>query len=197
MEAANDVLVEELVQITDACTSSARRFREIPENILNYKEDVEKWSVLECIEHLNRYADYYLPEIAKAVERAKARGGKRVFKSGIIGNYFAILMKVKNGRMVKMKTPADKNPSGSVLTVAVIDKFLEQQETLKGLLFQASDADLTGVKVPISIAKFLKIRLGDTFRFFIYHIERHIFQAENALAATRAESAGAESGSPT
>src|SRR5690606_7326899 len=123
---------------------------------------------------------YYLPEIEKALAR-KPSNGKLTFKSGVIGNYFANLMKVKNGRIIKMKTPSDKNPAGSELTAGTIDQFLNQQQTLRALLDLARNADLTDTKIPISIAKFIKLRLGDTFRFFIYHIERHIFQAENVL----------------
>ena len=51
---------------------------------------------------------------------------------------------------------------------------------LKSLLNQAREVDLTKTKVPISLTRFIKLRLGDTFRFFVYHIERHILQAEKA-----------------
>src|SRR5690348_7582888 len=34
---------------------------------LNWKESAEQWSILECIEHLNRYSRYYQPEIMKAI----------------------------------------------------------------------------------------------------------------------------------
>jgi len=82
-----------------------------------------------------------------------------------------------------MKTPIDKNPLGSQLSVTTIDRFLKQQEMLRSLLERARHIDLTKTKVPISLTKFIRLRLGDTFRFFVYHIERHIRQAENVLAS--------------
>jgi uncharacterized damage-inducible protein DinB len=41
--------------------------------------------------------------------------------------------------------------------------------------------------VPISIAKFIKIRLGDTFRFLIAHQQRHFAQVANTLKALGVE----------
>ena len=177
MQTDNHTLIEELLELTDNATHIAKSLRALPEDQLNFKEEPEKWSILECIEHLNRYGEFYLPELEKAMLSHKAKTSPQVFKSGLLGNYFANLMKVNNGKMTKMKTPADKNPSGSKLTAITIDKFLKQQEMLKSLLNQAREADLTKTKVPISLTKLIKLRLGDTFRFFVYHIERHILQA--------------------
>lgn len=178
MQTDNNTLIDEMLALMDTATEKAKRFRELPESQLNFKESPERWSILECIEHLNRYGDFYLPEIEKSILHGKPKDSD--FKSGAVGNWFANLMKVKNGKIFKMKTPADKNPLGSMLTALTIDRFLKQQERLKSLLNQARNTDLTKTKVPISLTKFMKLRLGDTFRFFVYHIERHILQAEAA-----------------
>ena len=178
MQTENNSLIDELLAITEVAIEKAKKFRSLPEAQLNFKEIPEKWSVLECLEHLNRYGDYYLPEIEKSLLSHDIGKGNFVFKSGLIGNYFANLMKVKNGKIVKMRTPGDKNPVGSKLTPVAIDRFLKQLERLKSLLNQARQADLTKTKVPISLTRFMKLRLGDTLRFFVYHIERHVIQAE-------------------
>ena len=177
MQSDNNTLIEELLTITESATSAAKGFRELNESQLNFKEGPEKWSVLECIEHLNMYGDFYLPEIEKAILQNNVKQGPRIYKSGLIGNWFANLMKVKNGKIFKVKTPGDKNPLGSQLTLLTIDRFLKQQELLKSLLEQARTRDLTHARVPISLTKLVKLRLGDTFRFLVYHIERHIAQA--------------------
>ena len=174
------MLIDELLDITGACITVAKNFKQLSLDVLNFKETPEKWSILECLEHLNRYGDYYLPELEKAIMSGKTSGDKLIFKSGVLGNYFANLMKVKDGRIIKMRTPSDKNPSGSALTPITIERFIEQQDRLTSLLGQARKVDLTRTKVPISLAKFLKLRAGDTFRFLVYHIERHIIQAEKA-----------------
>lgn len=182
MQTDNNTLINELIALTDASTMSAVKFQNLPSEILNFKEAPDKWSMLECLEHLNRYGEYYLPEIEKAITARRSHvSSNLIYKSGLLGNYFADLMKVKNGKMVRMKTPGDKNPSGSELSPIVIDRFIKQQEMMRSLLEHARRVDLTKAKVPISIAKFIKLNLGDTFRFMINHIERHVIQAQNTL----------------
>lgn len=181
MQTDNDSLIDELLMLTDFATETAKKFKTLDEKQLNFKEDPERWSILECLEHLNRYGEFYLPEIEKAIRSDKGHHAKLIYKSGAVGNWFANLMKVKNGRIVKMKTPGDKNPAGSKLTTATIDTFLQQLDTLKRLLDQARNVNLTKTKVPITLTRFIKLRLGDTFRFFVNHIERHVIQAQNNL----------------
>ena len=77
-----------------------------------------------------------------------------------------------------MKSPKDKNPVNSDLTATTLDRLLKQLELLKQLLNQSRKVNLIKAKTPISISKLIKLRLGDTFRFFTYHIERHIAQAQ-------------------
>jgi hypothetical protein len=185
MKADNNTVIEELLALTEDANRAARKFRELPEAQLNFRESPERWSILECLEHLNRYGEYYLPEIEKALLSRRAKDPSLVYKSGLLGNYFANLMRVKNGKITKMRTPGDKNPSGSKLTVLTIDRFLKQLDMLRSLLERSRHADLTTTKVPISLAKFIKLRLGDTLRFFVYHIERHVIQAEKVLATGR------------
>lgn len=175
-------LIQDLLSITEKSSNAARKFKALDFNQLNYKKSPAEWSILECIEHLNLYGDFYLPEIEKQIIAHKGIAGAPVFKSGIIGNYFANLMKVKNGTIKKMKSPNDKDPSNSELTITTIERFLKQQELLTSLLIKAQSTDLTKVKSAISLTKFIKLRLGDTFRFFVYHIERHILQAERILS---------------
>ena len=180
MKTENNKLIDELLTLTETSTEKVKKMKQLSDRELNFKETPEKWSVLECLEHLNRYGDFYLPEIEKSILKANANGSAHPFISGVIGNWFANLMKVKNGKIIKMKTPADKNPVGSSLTPITIDRFLKQQEMLRLLLNQARNVDLTRTKVPISLTKLLKLRLGDTLRFFVYHIERHVIQAEQS-----------------
>jgi len=179
MQTDSETLIEELLALTARASEAAKKFKELSPHQLNYRTSVDKWSILQCIDHLNLYGDFYLPEIEKQILENKALSKPRQFKSGIIGNYFANLMKVRNGKVKKMKSPKDKAPSNSELTITTIERFLKQQEHLRSLLMQARSVDLTKIKVAISITKFIRLRLGDTFRFFIYHIERHIIQAES------------------
>lgn len=80
-----------------------------------------------------------------------------------------------------MKTFKSMDPSGSHLNRVVLDTFIEQQVQLIQLLTEAMDSDLSRVKTAISISKWIKLRLGDTFRVVVYHNLRHVLQAKNLL----------------
>lgn len=155
----------------------AKAFKKLNSEQLNYKENPESWSILECLEHLNLYGDFYLQEIEKRILETSPTKSE-VFKSSFLGNYFAKTMQPKaDGSIQKMKTFKDKNPLHSELSITTIDKFLKQQNQLLTLLEQAERLDLTKIKTKTTLP-IIKFRLGDTFRFVIYHINRHLLQAE-------------------
>ncbi|HLP54921.1 MAG TPA: DinB family protein [Fluviicola sp.] len=178
MKFNTEELLADLTDRSKQALATISNYRSLDEASLNRKPHAGSWSKLECLEHLNLYGDFYLPEIERSILQAK-RGFQPVFKSGVIGNYFAKLMQIKpDGTVKKMKSPADKNPAHSDLSVTTVERFLKQQEQLLRLLEMAQKVDLKQSKTPISISKMIKLRLGDTLRFYVYHIERHILQAE-------------------
>ena len=103
MEIENNILVDDLLQRMERCTKAALAFRNLSTDQLQFKTD-EKWSALECLEHLNLYGDFYLVEIEKQILKSTRKAMPMKFKSGLLGNYFANLMKVKDG-MGMIATP--------------------------------------------------------------------------------------------
>lgn len=182
MQIKKEQLITELLGLTEQAVIAVRKFKTLNNSQLNFKNTTEQWSILECIEHLNLYGDFYLPEMQKQLLKTTHKEDFPFFKPGIIGNYFAGLMKTKNGNIKKMKSPKDKNPANSTLSITTLHRFLKQQQLLQSLLNQASTANLTKIKTAISLSKFIKLRLGDTLRFYVYHIERHVLQAEKMIA---------------
>ncbi|MEZ4987727.1 MAG: DinB family protein [Saprospiraceae bacterium] len=170
-------LLDELAQITDNNKKVALSFLQMEEEQLNQRYAAQSWSILECIEHLNRYGDFYIPEISKQLA-ASAYPHDAVFRSGWLGNYFAQSMLPKQP-LNKMKTFAAMNPIGSSLNHDVIHTFIQQQEQLLQLIDQARLSDLNRIKTAISISHWIRLRLGDTLRVVVYHNWRHIVQAQN------------------
>ncbi|MEO9003376.1 MAG: DinB family protein [Ginsengibacter sp.] len=178
MKLSSEQLIKHLMAKVAEATETAQSFKTLSAEKLNFKQNQDAWSILECIEHLNLYGDFYLPEIEARILSQKPDSHTEIFKSGLIGNYFANLMVAGNGKIKKMKSPKDKNPANSSLTLSTIERFLKQMNKLSLLLQQSARINLTKTKTSISISKHIKLRLGDTFRFLIYHIERHILQAK-------------------
>ncbi len=181
MQIDRQKLINELFLSTEKTNEHIQFFKSLNNAQLNFKKDEQTWSILECVEHLNLYGEFYLPEIEKQLLKNKPSASATIFNSGVIGNYFANLMRGKNGKINKMKTFKSKNPNHSKLNITTLDRFLKQQERLKQLLLQSQEMDLTQIKTAITLSKYLTLRLGDTFRFVVYHIERHIQQANRII----------------
>lgn len=179
MQIITKELIADLIEKTRSNTNKAEGFRNLTDKELNYKESIDQWSILECIEHLNIYGDFYNPEIKACIEKTKTAPAK-MFKSSVIGNYFVNLIKPKE-KLNKMKTLKVNNPLGSSLDKSVIDKFINQQKECLELIEKSKNINLIKAKTAISISKLIKLRLGDAFRFIAAHNERHLLQAENIL----------------
>ncbi|CAA9520518.1 MAG: hypothetical protein AVDCRST_MAG96-2901 [uncultured Segetibacter sp.] len=182
-------LIDDLQQKTELFLQQAvSEWQTMPQPKLLQQPGENQWSVAQCLEHLNSYARYYLPEIEKAVETAtqKSWSAGEQFTAGLIGNYFTNLMmpESKGKRMKKMSAPKNHTPAASLDSCKVVSEFIDHQEKMLDLLEKARKIDLNKAKVPVSIAKFIKLKLGDVFMFLNAHTLRHIIQAERA-AATR------------
>lgn len=169
----------ELEILSQSLISKVKHFQDLSENILNKKTNADSWSILECIEHLNLYGDYYLPEMEQQILKA-ATTNKQSYTPGVFGNYFAKIMKYDENKMKKMQSPKDKNPQNSLLNASALSRFIKQAERLLHILELSNNVDLGKTKCSISISRLIKLKLGDTLRFYIYHMERHIIQAEKA-----------------
>ena len=171
---------EKLIQIfleqTRQIINQAEKLKPFDLQILTWKENETSWSILECLEHLNLYGNFYLPQIENKIRNSKTKTDLE-FKSGVLGNYFAKSMLPKE-KLNKMKTFKDKNPLNANLDKTVIDKFINQQIKLLDLLNQSRNVSLNKVKIQTSISSIIKLKLGDTFQFFINHIIRHLKQID-------------------
>ena len=179
MEFETKSLIQELRALTQAAQTQALSFKSHSAEELNYKTNSTAWSVLECLEHLNRYGNFYLPEIEKCMLAAKSKGAL-VFKSGLLGGYFVKMIKATNAK--KIKASKEMDTTGAELSLSTVDQFIKQVEWLDRLLLQAEGVNLTKEKTAISLTRLIKLRLGDTLRFVVYHNERHINQAREALS---------------
>jgi hypothetical protein len=145
-----------------------------------------KWSVAQVIEHLNSYGRYYLPQLQKALEQSKYPANDH-FTNGWLGNYFTKSMMPKPDNRVtnKMRSPKDHRPSPDIDPKSVMDEFERQELQLLELLNKAKKTDIGRIRIPISIAPFIKLKMGDVFGFLIAHHQRHFVQIYNTKYEVR------------
>jgi len=180
MTISTENLINELIDLTQQHLAFAEGLLLKTDAELNKRLTDESWSVLECLEHLNLYGNFYLPEIKNRIERSTTKATTE-FKSGWLGNYFAQSMLPKE-KLNKMKAFKSMNPIHSNLSITTVTVFIDQQKQLLDLLNASKNVNLNKVKTSISITTLIKLKLGDTFRFLIYHNKRHVVQAQKVLA---------------
>ncbi|MFA0960599.1 DinB family protein [Roseivirga sp. BDSF3-8] len=171
-------LLAELTALVNEHLERGEGLLQLPEETLNRKPDVTSWSTLECLEHMNLYGDHYLPEMKRQIGKSRHNPSPS-YRPGWFGNWFAGMMQPKE-KLNKMKTFKSKDPWGSTLDKGVVGRFIEQQKALLGILQEAKGADLGRVRVPMTIP-LMRVKLGDTLRFFVNHNERHMRQVERVL----------------
>lgn len=172
----SEKLTQSLIEQTRQIINQVEKLKNNDLQTLTWKENPTSWSILECLEHLNLYGDFYLPQIETKIRNSKTKS-ETEFKSGILGSYFSKSMLPKE-KLNRMKTFKDKNPLNSSLDKSTIDKFINQQTELLDLLNKSRNVSLNKVKIETSISSLLKLKLGDTFQFFVNHIIRHLSQIE-------------------
>ncbi len=177
----NEEIVNDLLSRTSYCLERAKIFQTKSISCLNQRANENSWSALECLEHLNRYGDFYLPEIAKAIAKAGASVSPQTgFRSNWLGQKMTEAMQPQ-GKGRKMKTFNSMNPIGSQLDEAVLNKFIVQQNNMLELLQRAQRVNLQKNSTSTTLSRWIRLRLGDTLRLIVFHNQRHVEQAESAI----------------
>ncbi len=179
----SELLIQSLIEQTRQIMNQVEKLRNCDAHTLTWKENATSWSILECLEHLNLYGDFYLPQIEDKIKNSSTKN-ELDFKSGLLGNYFAKSMLPKE-KPSKMKTFKDKNPLNAKLDTTVIDRFVNQQIKLLDVLNKSRNVSLNKVKISTSISTLISLKLGDTFQFFINHIIRHLNQIDRIQVAMK------------
>lgn len=176
-----DLLIQELTEQTRRIQARAEQLRTYEIATLTRRPAPASWNILECVEHLNRYGNYYLPQIDANIRRSRS-GHEAKFRSGLLGGYFAKSMLPKE-KLNKMRTFREMDTLHTALDKTAIDRFIEQQNTFIELLERAKHVSLNAVKIESSFSRFIRMKLGDVLQFYINHILRHLQQIDNILAS--------------
>ncbi|MCH2042887.1 MAG: DinB family protein [Saprospiraceae bacterium] len=181
-------LLDDLERLTDRLSQVAKDyFGDLNEEQLNWRPQLNGWSIAECLEHLNRISATYLVRTEQYIQKSitKRKLSKKYFESNWLTN--SIINKITLGddnrprtymRALKQYDPAykSKNEASSLLPGQnVLEQFLSSQKQLLELLKLSEQVNL---KVKIPTHYFFKLPLGDVLRFLVRHTERHIVQAQ-------------------
>ncbi|MCH2230685.1 MAG: DinB family protein [Crocinitomicaceae bacterium] len=178
----------DLIQITTRITQANIELvnsyvKKMSESQLNWKPATSSWSIKEVLAHLNEYSNYYHPVFVKKIENTRFTSTKEAFVSSPLGRSAWKSMKLGNARNIKrkFKAPKDTNPiiSPNLMKGEQVGTFLRGQNELLSIIDDSTKVNIRRVKIPISISKVVRLRLGDALLFVVYHNERHMQQILN------------------
>jgi uncharacterized damage-inducible protein DinB len=181
MKIKSNELLDQLGQVTESHIRKAiADYQNMEDELLLQPAKDGGWSIAQCLDHLNGYGYFYFPLMKNGMaQRVKANPD---YHSTWLGDKFTASLHPDTGKM-KMKAFKGHRPSRELNAKAVVAEFIRQQEDLLGMMKLARQRDLTSIKIPTSISRWIRMNLGDTFRFIVAHNERHMRQADRVLTS--------------
>ena len=143
----------------------------------NWRPAAAKWSISECLAHLNAVNGADLSDLRAEITRARQSGltSNGPFRYGFLSRKFIAYTEPPP----KLRVPAPKQylPQPNLSKDAVVPDFLSIHDTLLELIRDSNGLDLARVKVSTPISKAIKFSLGQRFGLLTAHDRRHLWQA--------------------
>lgn len=150
----------------------------------NWRPGRGRWSIAECLVHLNISAAVYGPQIDAAIERGQERGlfASGPFRYGFLSRWFRSSLEPpvrRRYRTLRRFVP----PLGVRYDVAeVLEQFAAVGRRWEDWLRRANGLDLVRVKVRSPALPLLRFELGALLGGMAAHERRHLWQAHQVRA---------------
>jgi hypothetical protein len=146
-----------------------------------------RWSVAECVEHLNMTSRAYIPLLGDALRDGRARGLTNAGGSNrmdLMGWFLAKMLEPPVKRMRVTTSEPFATPS-VVPRADAVAEYEALQRTLIGILDQADGLALSKIKLASPFNAKMRYSVYSAYRVIAAHQRRHLWQAEQAREAVR------------
>ena len=178
----------QLAEVIEAFERAQSRLDRLTDNTPDERwaarSDPARWSVAECVAHLNLTSAAYVPRIRKAIEEARQlpRHAIGSYKRDMIGKIFAMLVgplpKIGKMRIGRVSTTPDFVPSGSFPKQQMLADFKRFQLELIGMVRESDGLAIDKVKIVSPFGEKVHYDVYSTYVILHRHEDRHIQQAE-------------------
>jgi len=149
----------------------------------NWRPETGRWSIGQCVSHLNIVNAGDLVPLRIAIENGRTRGltGAGPFRYGAISRKFIAGMDLP--MKTKFKAPKSYAPPVDAEPKNTIAEYARVSAALRKLAVSADGLDLVRVKttlvaLPAPLRVFVKMALGARLTLLTTHDRRHLWQAE-------------------
>lgn len=143
------------------------------------------WSAAECLSHLSISTEMFLPVLRNALEDARRRNvlARKRPRMDLLGRILRWFLEPPIRQRVK--TAAPFVPRAVRAKAEAFGEFASLQEKLADLIRAAEGLDLMRIRVASPFDRRVRYNAYSAFRIIAAHQRRHLWQAEQAIAALR------------
>jgi DinB superfamily len=145
----------------------------------NWHPGKDRWSIADCLQHLNVGVAKTLPAFDRAIAEGRAKG--QTASGPFTYGWFSRLVagSMEPPPKFRMKTVAMlRVPSTATYRAAeLLPEFARVRDQLAARVRQAEGLDLARVRTISPINRLLRLPLGAYFQFILAHDRRHLWQA--------------------
>lgn len=172
-------------ELSEATARAWALVRSTDGRLFTVRPDPKSWSAAECLAHLTLSTEKFLPVLKVALEDAEKRGlhSDRPPKMDVIGRVLRWFLEPPIRQ--RMKTAAPLVPKSVRAKAEAFGEFSALQERLLEIIRGSKRVDLRKVKIVSPFDKRVRYNLYSAFRIIAAHQRRHLWQAEQAVAALR------------
>ncbi len=174
------ISIDQLHEQLEGIAAKARQLVDgLSPELLTKRADPAKWSVAECLAHLNLAAGSVQPGAEKAIRRGREANltGKGPFATGGSGSFFTWF--AEPPPKIKIWAPRSIAPPKELPDPAgLITEFIRQHDEWARLLKEADGLDLGKIRMKSPFPGLPSFRVAGIFTWMFAHDRRHLAQAE-------------------
>lgn len=174
-------------QLADICNqlrSNSLQVLKLADNLhhhqLNLRIESDRWSIAECLVHLNLFSEVFVSRIGIACENARREGlyGAGPYKMDFVGRLLKYVLEPPSKWTAI--TPDEFEPHVIEPLEKVIPTFNQLQSELIELVSDSSGLDLNRIKIISPVSKHVRYNLYSCFQIIAAHQRRHLRQADQS-----------------
>ncbi|HMA18889.1 MAG TPA: DinB family protein [Thermoanaerobaculia bacterium] len=169
-------LAEYRRQIRELSADAEELLEGISDDRFNWKPSPEKWSIAQCLDHLNSGWGA-LPKLDRAIAAAGDRGvrGAGPYRHPLLGKVY--LRFTEPPPKIRVSAPRRYRPAAERALSDVVPRFLALQQEILARIDSADGLDLGRIRLSSPISRRFRMSLGQWFAFLAAHERRHLWQA--------------------
>ena len=186
-----DFIDSRLAELANYKKQFETAFYFLEEDELFFIPEGEKWSAIECIEHINNVNEGYLPQLTKVCQAEEASQKEALTLTWFQKKVRGWMSPLSNPQAMNMRAPKKlqprriQNPELKLSAQKVMENFIADLGQIEKLLrILPHSPELRNTRV-MSAAPPIKVKTITGLEMIVPHIGRHLEQAERILKGGR------------